>query len=215
MKEAIRMLSQVVERARRRLDRKDAAREEALRLCREATRHSAKAIKHAHRGEWERAEDTLKVAGEFLAHAKRVLRPYPDLLYAGFVQDAEREYAEAALTMSLIRGMKPPTPRQLGVELTSYLNGLAEAMGELRRHVVDKLRKGEPPESCEPFISLMDEVYYLLVGLDYPEAMLQGLRRRVDVLRGLIERTRSDMASAATQRELEERLRRLKEELGE
>jgi len=88
-------------------------------------------------------------------------------------------------------------------------------MGELRRHVVDKLRMGEPPESCEPYIALMDEVYYLLVGLDYPEAMLQGLRRRVDVLRGLIEKTRSDMASAATQRELEERLRGLKEGLGE
>ncbi|HIE08836.1 MAG TPA: hypothetical protein EYP65_03200 [Armatimonadetes bacterium] len=215
MKEVVEALAEVVERAREEFDKKDASREEALRLCREVTRNSAKAIKHAHRGEWEEAEGTLKAAGEFLAHVKRILKPYPELLYSGFVQDAEREYSEAALTLSLVRGKSPPTPEELGVEVTSYLNGLAEAMGELRRHVVDKLRAGLPPQECEPLISLMDEVYYLLVGLDYPEAMLQGLRRRVDILRGLIEKTRSDVASAAMQRELEEHLRRIRREAEE
>lgn len=214
MKEAIEALSQVVGRARHALDKRDCAREEALRFCRESIRNSAKAIKHVHRGEWEEAKEMLKGAKEFLTQAKKVLRLYPDLLYTGFVHDAEREFAEAALTLSLVRGEKPPSPEELDMETTSYLNGLAEAMGELRRHVVDKLRMGEHPESCEPFLLLMDEVYYLLVGLDYPEAVLQGLRRRIDILRGLIEKTRSDVASATMQRELEECLRGLKEDLG-
>ena len=192
---------------------KNAAREAAFGRCREATRHSANAIRAVHRRDFERGRELIGGAALLLTEAKVALRDEPDIRYAGFVHDAEKEYAEAELTLALIGGAERlPGPADLDVEVAAYLNGLGEAVGELRRYLLDTLRAGDVA-ACEECLEVMDEVYGVLVSFDYPEAMTGGLRRTTDAVRGILERTRGDLSVAVRQRDLEERLREFEERL--
>jgi translin len=185
---------------------KNAAREAGLGRCRDAIRNSANAIRAVHRGEFETAETLSARAGTLLAEAKTALQEHPDIRYAGFVHDAEKEYAEARLTLAMISGQGDfPSPADLQVELPAYLNGLGEVVGELRRYLLDVLRGGDV-ERCEECLVVMDEVYGILVTFDYPDAMTGGLRRTTDSVRGILERTRGDLTLAARQRDLERTL---------
>jgi translin len=196
-------LQQISERARAVFAAKNEAREAALGRCREATRHSANAIRAVHRGEHDTAEALCDRAGALLREAKQALQGHADILYAGFVHDAEKEYAEARATLAIISGRRDlPSPEDLEVELPAYLNGLGEAVGELRRHLLDRLRQGDV-ERCEDCLAAMDEIFAVLVSYDYPEAMTGGLRRTADSVRGILERTRGDLSLAARQRDLE------------
>jgi translin len=192
---------------------KNAAREAGLGRCREAIRNSANAIRAVHRGEFETAEALSNKAGALLAEAKEALRDHPDIRYAGFVHDAEKEYAEARLTLAMISGLGSfPGPGALEVEMPAYLNGLGEAVGELRRYLLDVLRGGNV-ERCEECLAVMDEVYGILVTIDYPDAMTGGLRRTTDNVRGILERTRGDLTLAARQRDLERKLSEFQDRL--
>jgi translin len=184
---------------------KNAARERALPLCREALRLSANTIRAVHREEFGQAEELIARARELLGQTKEALRGHQDIYYAGFVHDAQKEYAEACATLAVIAGRPLPTPQSLGVELPAYLNGLGEAVGELRRHLLDKLRGGDV-DHCEGILTAMDDVYGVLVTMDYPDAMTGGLRRTTDAVRGILERTRGDLTVSVRQRELERRL---------
>jgi translin len=124
------------------------------------------------------------------------------VLYAGFVQDAQKEYAEARLTYALVRGLPLAGPEELEVTWPAYLNGLGEAVGELRRYTLDKLRRGDL-ERGEGLIQAMDDIYDLLVTIDYPDSMTGGLRRTTDLVRGVLEKTRGDLTLAARQEQLE------------
>src|SRR5690606_8571783 len=146
--------------------------------------------------------------------AKEALRKHPDIRFAGFVHDAEKEYAESRLTLAFIAGHNAlPRPEDLDVDIPAYLNGLGEAVGELRRYLLDRLRLGEI-ERCEQVLAVMDEVYGILVTFDYPDAMTGGLRRTTDNTRGILERTRGDLSLAVRQRDLEDKLARFEEKLG-
>ena len=184
---------------------KNAARERALPLCRDAIRHSANAIRAVHREDFEQAEKLAAAAGRQLAEAKEALRSHLDTYFAGFVHDSQKEFAEASITLAIIGGRPLPRPEQLDVELPAYLNGLGEAVGELRRHLLDKLRGGDV-EHCESILAAMDDMYSVLVTMDYPDAMTNGLRRTTDSVRGILERTRGDLTVSVRQRELERRL---------
>ncbi len=192
---------------------KHAARERALPRCREALRHSANAIRAVHRQEFAQAEELIGRARGLLAEAKDSLRDHPDIYHAGFVHDAQKEYAEACSTLAVIAGRPLPTPEALAVELPAYLNGLGEAVGELRRHLLDRLRDGDV-DHCEGILTAMDDVYGVLVTMDYPDAMTGGLRRTTDAVRGILERTRGDLTVSMRQRELEQRLQEFKGRLG-
>jgi translin len=206
MKELIPDIEALAEAASRELAAKNAAREAGLSRCRDAIRNSANAIRAVHRGEFDTAKTLAGKAGALLAEAKAALREHPDILYAGFVHDSEKEYAEARITLAFIAGQpKLPSREELDVELAAYLNGLAEAVGELRRFLLDILRGGEV-ERCEDCLAVMDEVYGILVTFDYPDAMTGGLRRMTDNVRGILERTRGDLSLAVRQRDLEKRL---------
>ncbi len=135
--------------------------------------------------------------------------PHPALLHAGYTQDALKEYAEAHLTLALVRGASLPTAEELQVEPAAYLNGLAEAASELRRYVLDALRKGDTGD-CERLLGAMDEVYSLLVTVDYPDAVTGGLRRTTDALRAVLERTRGDLTVSLRQEQLLAALERAK-----
>jgi translin len=200
-------LDQVRKAVAARLDAKHKAREVGLSNARQAIRRCANAIRAVHRGERDTADRLLVEARDLLDVAEATLAAHPDVYYAGFVQDAQKEYAEALAARALVAGEPLPPPEDVGVGDAPYLNGLAEAVGELRRHLLDVLRAGDVARAGELF-GAMEEIHALLVDVDYPDAMTGGLRRSTDVARAIIERTRSDLTLTVIQRDLAEALRR-------
>ncbi|MCJ7490633.1 MAG: haloacid dehalogenase [Dehalococcoidia bacterium] len=198
-------LEAVVENIRTDFEAKHAAREVGLASCRQALRHSANAIRAVHRDDFPAAEDLLRQASELLERAHAALADHPDIYFAGFVHDAQKEYAEGCTTLALIAGRPLPGPKELGVQNGAYLNGLGEAVGELRRHLLDALRSGDVTH-CEVCLGNMDDIYSMLVTFDYPEAITSGLRRTADAVRGILERTRGDLTLSVRQRDLERKL---------
>lgn len=183
------------------LDARYVAREKGLPLCRQAVRHCANAIRAVHRGEREQALSLLAQARSGLDRADESMRDHPDIRNAGFFHDAAKEYAEGRLTFALVFAEPLPGPEEVGVEVPAYLNGMGEAIGELRRHILDLMRHGELTRS-EELLDAMDEMYYLLIAMDYPDAMTGGLRRTTDSARGIIERTRGDLSTTIIQHNL-------------
>ena len=181
--------------ARAELDQRHAAREQALRWSRELVRTSATSIRAVHRREFDRAAELLEDGRALRRQIVDAVGELGDIYWAGYVQDAEKELVEATVTFALITGTALPDPALLGVGAGPYLNGLAEAVGELRRYVLDRLRRGEV-EGSEPLLNAMDEIYSLLVTIDYPDGVTGGLRRTTDALRAVLERTRGDLTTA-------------------
>lgn len=202
-------LPAVVEQARRVLDRTYEAREQSLQRCRTVVRHSANAIRSAHRGEIDAARGLLDGCRRLLDEVDGLLREHPDVYHAGFVHDAQKEFVEAESFLALVRGDALPGPEALRVNIPAYLNGLGECVGELRRYILDLLRRGQH-EPCEGLLASMDEIYAALVTLDYPEAITGGLRHTADSVRGILERTRGDLTLASRQQALADRLDRLR-----
>ncbi len=212
MTDIARILESIMERVREDFVAKNAARETALPLCREAIRFSANAIRAVHRREFELAGELVGKAGAQLQTARRSLDGHQDIYNAGFVHDAQKEYAEASITLALIAGREFPTPKLLNVEHPAFLNGMGEAVGELRRHLLDTLRGGDV-EQCEIWLTAMDDMYSVLVTIDYPDAMTGGLRRTTDSVRGILEKTRGDLTLSVQQRRLEQRLGEVEKKL--
>ena len=199
------VLKALAEEAQQAFQAKHRAREQALALSREVIRLSANAIRAVHRQEYDQTEALLRQASERLDAMREFLRDHQDLYYMGFVQDAQKEYAEAHLTLAFVAGRPMPLPRDLQVEMVPYLNGLGEAVQELRRFILDALRRDEV-ERCEAALETMDAGYSVLVTMDYPEGVTGGLRRTTDMVRGVLERTRGDLTMAVRQQALERRL---------
>jgi translin len=171
------------------------AREDGLANCRLTISACGRAIRAIHRKEATRFATLVDEARTALNRAQAALQPFPRIAFAGFLHDAEKEYAEAMLTAALVDGRPLPSALELGVELPAWLNGLAEAASELRRHLLDRLREGQL-ERAERLLGAMEDVYDLLVTVDYPDAITGGLRRATDALRGVVERSRGDLTSA-------------------
>lgn len=184
------------------------ARETALKTSREIIQTASKCIKHIHRRQFEEAEKLLAKARELSTGARAASADHPEILYAGYIQDAEKEVVEAAAVLAIVRGEDLPTHEQLNVSPVSYLNGMGEAASECRRFVLDEMRSGSLAQA-ERILELMEAVYEELIGFDYPDGLTGGLRRTCDALRAVIERTRSDLTMTTVQRELIEELRRV------
>ena len=198
--------------ARQIFEAKNSARERALARSRELIRTCALSIRAIHRDETEGAAALLAAARGISSELSTDLAAHPDLFFSGYVQDAQKELVEAFCTASLVRGETLPDPGQLGIAPAAFLNGLAEAVGELRRYVLDRLRRGETGP-CESLLRNMDDIYNLLVSLDYPDALTGGLRRTTDATRAILERTRGDLTFALRQDGLEAKLARLEQQL--
>ena len=179
---------------------KNAAREQALLASRAIIRMSANSIRAVHRGEFEKAAAQLDEAKSVRDAAFQALEGHADVYYAGFLHDAQKEYAEARTTLALLSGGSIPSPEELEVEYPAYLNGIAEAVGEMRRMILDRLRVGLY-HGCEEILRAMDDIYAVLVTIDYPDAMTGGLRRTTDQTRGILEKTRGDLTMAMVQHE--------------
>ncbi len=208
MERATSNLEATAQRIRASFAAEDAAREKALRMGREVIRHSANSIRAIHRGEFDSARESLAAARQLVEEARASVADHLEMKHAGFIHDAQKEYAEGSITLALVLNNPLPTPEELGVANPAYLHGLAEAVGEMRRHLLDTLRKNDTA-GCEELLSYMDDIYGILVTMDFPDALTFGLRRATDVLRGILEKTRGDLTMAMRQRDLTERLDRL------
>lgn len=205
-------LEQIAEKIRADFDAQTAARDAALGQARLLTRHCSQAIRAIHRDEYETAAAELKSAAELADALRAGLREFPDLYFAGYTQDALKEYAEANIVNALVNKGSLPSPQDLKVESATYLQGLSEAAGELRRRCLDILRHGHS-EEAERLLGQMDDIYAVLVTMDYPDAVTRGLRRLTDICRSLVERTRGDMTISLRQQRLEASLHALEEKL--
>lgn len=205
-------LEEAAERIHTAFETRTVARDRALTQARTLTRHCANAIRAIHRDEAQVASQNLIEAGKIVEELRGELADFPDLYYAGYTQDALKEYAEANLVNALINNKPLPGPEDLDLEPSTYLQGLAEAVGELRRRCLDCLLNGRSAEA-ERLLTEMDDIYAILVTMDYPDAITGGLRRLTDVARGIIERTRGDLAISLRQERLEKSLSELETRL--
>jgi translin len=192
---------------------KNGVRDETLRRSRQLIRYSANAIRATHRDDFSDAASLLETARSSAAEMIADTQQYPDLFYAGYTQDALKELAEAHITFALVTGAGLPTPDTLNVEPAAYINGLAEAAGELRRYVLDRLRRGDVATG-ERLLAVMDDIYSLLITVDFPDAVTGGLRRNTDMVRGVLERTRGDLTMAVRQEEMKAAMRTFGRQVG-
>lgn len=203
-------LDSVADRIRSDFETRNSARDSALHRTRELIRLCGNAIRSSHRDEWDAARDLLGQADSLAHRILESLEAYPDLRYAGYTRDALKELVEAHVTLAMVAGNPIPEPEDLSVSYPSYLNGLCEAASELRRRALDEMREGEL-EEAERLLGLMDDVYDVVNGFDFPNAITGGLRHRVDQLRGVLERTRGDLTSSLRQEQLIRALREFEE----
>lgn len=201
-------LESIAEQIRHDFDVRTAARDKALATARQLTRACSLAIRAAHRLETDGMAGQLSEARSLADALRAELQNHPDLYYAGYTQDALKEFVEANATCALIQNQPLPTPGELGVGGATYLNGLAEVVGELRRRTLDILRHGYSQEA-ERLLGLMDDIYGVLVSMDYPDAITSGLRRQTDVARSIIEKTRGDITFSLRGEHLEQAIGRL------
>ena len=206
-------LEAIADRIRLSLSAKDAAREKVLPLCRDTIRHCSKAIRAVHRQEFDQAGALLKSAGSMLGEVEQAVTGHEEFNHSSFIRDAEKEFAEGSITLALVTGKQIPDPEGLCIDSAAYLNGMGEAVGELRRYLLDSMRGGDLSRG-EEILSMMDDIYSVLVTMDFPDAITGGLRRTTDMVRGVLERSRSDLTLVMRQKDLEERLEKMEGNLG-
>ena len=198
-------LDAIAEKIRQDFMTKNAARDRALIASRELVRFCSLTIRAVHRAEFKESDGLLAQAFTLVRELEDSLKAIPDIFYAGYVQDALKEYAEATVFYALVAGRPIPDPDEIHVGYASYLNALGEAVGELRRYILDALRQGKTGR-CEEILQHMDDIYSVMVTMDFPDAITGNLRRTTDVTRGIMEKTRGDLTFALRQDNLEKAL---------
>ncbi len=205
MKKLTENLDSYADKIRADMEKKDATREKVLPLCRELIRYASITIRAIHRQEFDEARRLISEASQVLGSLQQAVSECDELRYHGFVRDAQKEFTEANAVLALVTGQTLPGPDQLKVDYAGYLNGLGDTVGELRRYLLDSMRRGDLSR-CEELLSAMDDIYTVLVTMDFPDAITNGLRHTTDQARGVLERTRGDITMTVRQNELERKL---------
>ena len=200
-------LNDICDAIREDLEARNTARDKAIVLSRELIRHCSESIRAIHRRDWDTADAKLEDVKNGTAEIKAVVDGFPDLYHTGYTQDALKEVAEAFITYAIIRSQPLPTMAELGIESATYLKGMGEAATELRRFILDIMRRQDShSEEAERLLEAMDEIYDQLVTFDFPDALTYGLRRQTDIVRGVLERTRGDLTQSLRQQQLQDAL---------
>ncbi len=200
------LLEEISAKIRENFEAKDSVREDGLKISREIVRECRTATFALHGQDFEKANNSIEAAGKALEKLEILFKGYADIYYAGYVEHAQQEYSEVSVLRSLLKeegeSKNLPSPDELRVEYAAYLNGLGDVVGELRRHVLDLIRR-DSFEKAEIFLGIMENIHAILMDFDYPDAITKGLRRKTDVSRALIEKTRGDVVNAISQKKLE------------
>jgi translin len=204
-------LDEYADKIRAALQQKDASREKVLPLCRELIRYASITIRAVHRQEFDEAKKLIIQGRKVREALEEAVSACEELRYHGFVRDAQKEYTEANTVLALVTGEPIPDPDELNVDYAAYLNGLGDTVGELRRYILDNMRQGDLSK-CEEILTVMDEIYTILVTMDFPDAITGGLRHTTDQVRGILEKTRGDITLAVRQQALERKLNEFQRE---
>jgi translin len=187
-------LEDIADRIRLDFDVRNSMRDQALRQARQLTRACSLAIRAVHRDDEEAMREQLAEGDRLAKTLTDELADHPDLFHTGYTQSALKEYAEAHITCALIQDKPLPVPEDLGLVYATYLNGLAEVVGELRRRILDILRHGYS-EEAERLLSHMDEIYA--------------------IARSIIEKTRGDITFSLRGEHLEQAIQQLSGQLND
>ena len=210
------MLEEISAKIRENFEAKDSVREDGLKISREIVRECRTATFALHGQDFEKANNSIEAAEKALEKLEILFKGYADIYYAGYVEHAQQEYSEVSVLRSLLKkegeSKNLPSPDDLRVEYAAYLNGLGDVVGELRRHVLDLIRR-DSFEKAEVFLGIMENIHAILMDFDYPDAITKGLRRKTDVSRALIEKTRGDVVNAISQKKLESAMLNLESRL--
>jgi len=206
------MLFEISSELLKHYEAKDKAREHALNLSRRLVRLSGSAIRSIHKEEMNTAKQTISEASDLNIEIKTTLKDHPDIYYGGFVESGQQELVEASVLYCILYEKRILRPAQLDVEKTAYLLGMGDVVGELRRIILDRIRSDKPYEG-EELLEIMDEIYSTIMLFDFPDALSRGLRRKGDVARSLVERTRGDITNAMEHARLIEQICRLDEDI--
>ena len=207
-------LSEICNAIREDLERRNTARDQAIVLSRQLIRHCSESIRAIHRRDWDGADTKLEAVTAGASALKSVVGEYPDLYHTGYTQDALKEVAEAFITRAIIGGQALPAASELDIESSTYLKGLGESATELRRFILDIMRREDGHSAeAEGLLNVMDEIYDQLVTFDFPDALTHGLRRQTDVVRSVLERTRGDLTQSLRQQNLQDSLKRFENQL--
>lgn len=198
-------LEKITEKISARFSLVNECRDEILKAQRELIRAASLAIRSLHRGEFGKAKEILDEADRSAAEKESLFAKCPELYYSGYFLDAQKELAEARITYALIAGEPVPDPDELGIEYSAYVNGMGEAIGEIRRYILDRIRKDSFDEGDE-LLDTMEELYCVLTSLDFPDAITRGLRRTADIARSIIEKTRGDLTQNVAQKRLSQKI---------
>jgi len=212
MKDNMHKLEKIAEQIRQNFEIRTSTRDEALKQTRQLTRACSLAIRAVHRNDFDKMDEYLKEAEALANKLREDLKDHPDMYFAGYSQDSLKEFVEANVTCALIQNQALHTPEDLNVEYATYLNGLAEVVGELRRRILDILRSGYSQEA-ERLLTHMDDIYSVLVTMDFPDAITSGLRRQTDLVRNLVEKTRGDVTFSLRGEDLTQAISRLSSQL--
>ena len=203
-------LEQICDAIRADLEERNAARDQAIVRSRQLVRHCSESIRAIHRRDWDLADQKLQQVKAGAEELKSIVNDFPDLYHTGYTQDALKEVAEAFITLAIIKGKPLPTSAELGIASATYLKGLGEAATELRRFILDIMRRADGhSDEAERLLLAMDDIYDQLVTFDFPDALTRGLRRQTDVVRGVLERTRGDLTQSLRQQKLQDALEQI------
>lgn len=191
-------MENILNHIQKELSAKSKIRDECLILCRKIIKDCGFTIKHIHRDEKKNALTLLRKIHKDINYLKGIFPKFPSIYFAGYILDAQKEYSEARIFYSIIYEENIPSPEDMKIENSSYLQGMGEVVGELRRYILNCIKSGRIDEA-EKYFKVMDEIYYYLFGFDYPEGIVGGLRRIVDVARSIIEKTHGDITMAVSQ----------------
>ena len=186
------------------LNEKDDLREKALKKCRDIIRECRKGIKKLHNEDVEEAKKNIKKAEKILVELKEEIEAHPDIMTAGYMENAMQEVAEAEIFLAIVEDKKLPNPEDINVSYTSYLLGLADVVGELRRKGVYLLKEGSI-EDVEKILAIMEEICDKLMEFDYPSGLLP-IKRKQDVIKKILEKMRGEVAIFKKSKELENKI---------
>ncbi len=196
-------LEKIIDKIDGHMGDKEKVRDEALRCSRDIITCCRRAIQRMHQSEMGKASDLIEEASKRIVSLQKLTRSFPDLFHAGFVENASQEFVEASCLFAIIKGDDLPDPDSLHTTYSSYLLGLCDVVGELRRATLDFILEGEPVRANE-YLALMDEIYDAIMGFDYPSGLVP-IKKKQDMVRGMIERTRSELAVASCERRIDDR----------
>jgi translin len=196
-------LDKIVDKIEKSIDDKDKTREQALRASREIIIGCRKAIQLIHQKKMKNANTNIKQASKKLTDLYDITKNYPDLYHAGFVENAAQEFVEANCFYNIMLGKELPDPDKIQTTYSSYLMGLCDLVGELRRTALDSIRQGKA-KIADKYLAMMEEIYDVIIRFDYPSGLIP-IKKKQDMVRGLVEKTRGELAVASCERRIEYR----------